>query len=427
MNNKNVTSTKNEPDMSFYTALTDIYNAAKKLKSKEITQTEELPKQNQMQRITKKTESSDDFKFPVYTGVVFRPKRDLSRNKSKDRSSLRADFKPETESVSNYFEEINIRIEKSTMSTVEQSTFEQDLSGSSPNSISSSISSSSSSRISISDENNSEISERLNKLALKYFGSDNNNIKTSNRNRSIVLIDTEEDSERSTELEQNIKNLAVKCLLERSASFLRANIKPTEQMSKSQTTSVKHRSMPTFRSSENTSSQLNFLKAKSASFKTEKNLSISQQPDLSKAKPNKVILKKPNPDPSNIQTQRTKNKVTFKLPVEQVSFSKHRSASNFLRSYHLARSSAYKSLPKEQQRMSSYYGGASDGYADSFNKQSAKKRYSGMLDYNVMYGQQMVDGTETQQTDGYGYSQMYGYSNMNGYRMPVVNYSMYGY
>ncbi len=420
-----------QPDMFFYTALTNIYNAAKQLRSKQET-TEINNESKQPQRAIKKIDSTDEFRFPVYTGVVFRPKKEINpdRNRSLDRASIKVEAKPEPEPVSNSFEEISIRIQKSTVSTIEQSSTDQAF----PEPLlAPSISSSSSTSSSSSMDDSSAINERVSKLVFKYLSPDTNKNNTNGRNKptySQVSYDAEKTSKRSLELEKNLKNLAAKCLLERSASTLRANIKSPE------VSAPINRSMSTFRLNEKAdkkaASQLSLVKAKLNSFKMDKSLSKLPGQGLSMVKPIKVILKKPNNEVTEASlqakntTQKSKNKVTFKLPIEQVSYNKQKSASSFLRSYRSGSDSDYKSQSRDQLQLGSYYGGASDGYADKFNKQSARKRYSAALDYNALYGQQMGSGGDMRQLDSYGYNQMYAYRNL-GYRVPVGDYGAYRY
>lgn len=116
--------------------------------------------------------------------------------------------------------------------------------------------------------------------------------------------------------------------------------------------------------------------------KSVKNTKIDQIVD-SLNKPNKVILKKAILNTKEPKSK-NKNKVTFKLPVEQViSYAKPKSASAYLRSYTSSKGSHRTPFLVGG---SSYYGGSNIGYADAYNQQSLKKRYLELFDYSSFYG-----------------------------------------
>lgn len=132
---------------------------------------------------------------------------------------------------------------------------------------------------------------------------------------------------------------------------------------------------------------------------------------------------------SENQTPKPKKKlVTFKLPIDQViNYNKPKSSSAYLRSYATgSRSSrdatsrnslnAYSSTTPTSStpigHRNSYYGGSTQGYASSYNRQADAKRYSGLFDYTNYYAYQQMSSDRDQQQQQ---RVMFPY-NENGYR-----------
>lgn len=136
---------------------------------------------------------------------------------------------------------------------------------------------------------------------------------------------------------------------------------------------------------------------------------------------------------SENQTLKPKKKlVTFKLPIDQViNYNTPKSSSAYLRSYAGGSRSAkdtssrnslsgyssteISSTPSTGLR-NSYYGGSTQGYASAYNRQADAKRYSGLFDYTNYYAYQQMSNERDQQQQRV----MFPY-NENGYRNAYSN------